>query len=63
VFILAVILLVAAWMRDEQRRAPAEDKRVEPERAAINERAARLAQRKVAEAGGDQPSGGTGATR
>jgi putative copper resistance protein D len=62
VFIIAVILLVAAWMRDEQRRAPAEDKRVESERAAINERAARLAQRKAA-AAGDQSSGGTGAAR
>ena len=50
VFIIAVILLVAAWMRDEQRRAPAEDKRVEVERAAINERALRLAARKAAEA-------------
>ncbi len=55
VFIVAVILLVAAWMRDEQRRAPAEDKRVEPERAAINERAARLAQRKAAEASDGAP--------
>jgi putative copper resistance protein D len=65
VFIVTVILLVAAWMRDEQRRAPAEDKRVEVERAAINERAARLAQRKAAEAGDSaaQPSGGTGAAR
>ena len=76
IFIATVILLVMAWARDDQRRTPAEDKRVAGERAAINERAARLAERRAAEraavspdtvlpdpAAGGQPSGGSGATR
>jgi cytochrome c oxidase assembly factor CtaG len=79
VFLHAILLLVAGWMRDEERRAPAEDRRLEPERAAIREREARLAARRAAEAGGGlaeaptataaqsspagQASGGTGAAR
>ena len=71
-FLLSVILLVAAWMRAEERRTPSEDRRLEPERAAIREREVRLAARLAAEQGsvgtvraasGDQPSGGTGAPR
>ncbi len=77
-FLSAIVLLVAAWMRDEERRAPAEDRRLEPERAAIREREARLAARRtagaagaggaqgtadVAGAPGGQASGGSGASR
>jgi putative copper resistance protein D len=50
-FLLSVILLVAAWMRDEERRTPSEDRRLEPERAAIREREVRLASRLAAEQG------------
>ena len=50
VFIAAVVLLTMAWMRFEQRQTVGEDRRLEPERAAIRERAARLAERKAAEA-------------
>ncbi len=49
-FIAAVILLVAAWMRDEERRTVGEDRRLEAERAAIREREARLAARLAGEA-------------
>ena len=48
-FLSAVILLVYAWMRDEERRTPGEDRRVEAERAAIREREAKLAARLAAE--------------
>jgi putative copper resistance protein D len=49
-FITAVILLVLAWMRDEDRRAITEDRRLDAERAAIREREVALAARR-AEAG------------
>ncbi len=52
-FLSAIVLLVAGWMRDEERRAPAEDRRLEPERAAIREREARLAARRASELGGE----------
>lgn len=54
-FIGAVILLVAAWMRAEERRTVGEDRRLEADRAAIREREARLAARLAAEA--EQASG------
>jgi putative copper resistance protein D len=50
-FLTAVILLVVAWMRDEDRRTIGEDRRLQPEEAAIRERAAQLAARRAAEAG------------
>ena len=50
-FITAVILLVLAWMRDEDRRSLTEDRRLEAERAAIREREVALAARRGAEAG------------
>ncbi len=50
VFLAALILLVAVWMRDEERRSVGEDRRLEGERAAIREREARLAARRAAEA-------------
>lgn len=57
VFIGAVILLVAAWMRDDERRAVGEDRRLAAERAAIREREVRLAARLAAEA---EQGGGPG---
>jgi putative membrane protein len=50
VFLTMVILLVLAWMRDEERRTVGEDRRLGAEEAAIRERAARLAARRAAEA-------------
>jgi cytochrome c oxidase assembly factor CtaG len=59
-FIAAVILLVWAWMREEERRSVGEDRRLEAERAAIREREQRLAARRAAEAAGSEtgPTGG-----
>ena len=51
VFLTMVILLVWAWMRDEERRTVGEDRRLGAEEAAIRERAARLAERRAAESG------------
>jgi cytochrome c oxidase assembly factor CtaG len=48
-FLGIVVLLVAAWFRDEDRRLVGEDRRLEAERAAIRERAERLATRRAAE--------------
>jgi cytochrome c oxidase assembly factor CtaG len=50
-FLIAVILLVAVWMRDEDRRTAGEDRRLEAERAAIRDREMVLAARRAAEAG------------
>ena len=61
VFLGAVGLLLVAWMRAEERGVVAEDRRLEPERAAIREREAKLAARRATESG--QASGGTGAAR
>jgi hypothetical protein len=38
-----VLLLVAAWMRHEERDAPAAERRADAQRAALSERAAELA--------------------
>jgi cytochrome c oxidase assembly factor CtaG len=46
VFILAILVVVAAWMRHEERDAPAADRRTAAARALINERADRLARAK-----------------
>jgi putative copper resistance protein D len=45
VFIAAILLVVAAWMRHEERDAPAAERRAEPERRRIAERAEALAAR------------------
>jgi cytochrome c oxidase assembly factor CtaG len=45
VFISAILLIVAGWMRHEERDASAADRRAEPARRAIAERADRLAER------------------
>ncbi len=58
VFIAMVIALTWAWMRAEERRNVGEERRLEPERAAIREREVRLAARRAAEAaaaGGTEP--------
>jgi len=57
VFLTVVILLVWAWMRDDERRTVGEDRRLEPERAAIREREVRLAARRVAEAAAREGGG------
>jgi putative copper resistance protein D len=66
-FLAALIMLIAVWMRQEERRSVGEDRRLEPERAAIREREAMLAARRAAEAAevlaADQASGGIGASR
>jgi putative copper resistance protein D len=55
VFLAVVILLVLAWMRDDERRSVGEDRRLAGEESAIRERAARLAARKAAEGPGAVP--------
>ncbi|HYO42991.1 MAG TPA: cytochrome c oxidase assembly protein [Candidatus Limnocylindrales bacterium] len=57
VFLTVVILLVWAWMRDDERRVVGEDRRLEPERAAIREREVRLAARRAAETAARQDGG------
>jgi cytochrome c oxidase assembly factor CtaG len=56
-FLTAVVLLVLAWMRHEERRTVGEDRRLEADRAAIREREGRLATRLAAEAGEPTTSG------
>ena len=46
VFIAAVLAVVAAWMRHEDRDAPAAERRADAQRAALGERADKLARRK-----------------
>ena len=58
VFIGAVILLVLAWMRDDERRTVGEDRRLAGERAAIREREVKLAARLA----GEGPAAAAGAT-
>ena len=43
VFIVAILLVVAAWMRNEERDTSAAERRADAQRAAIRERADRLA--------------------
>ncbi len=57
VFIAAVILLVLGLMHDDERQTVGEDRRLEPERAAIREREVRLAARRAAEAGAGSGAG------
>ena len=56
VFILGILVIVAAWMRHEERDTRAADRRVDLERAALRERADRLA---LAREGAGQASGGS----
>ena len=48
-FVAAIGAILAGWMRHADRTAAADDRRVDPERAAIREREARLAERIAAE--------------
>lgn len=43
IFIAAVLVIVAAWMRHADRDAPAADRRADADRARIRERADQLA--------------------
>jgi putative copper resistance protein D len=43
VFIGAILAIVAAWMRHEEANAPADERRADVQRAALNERADKLA--------------------
>jgi putative membrane protein len=60
VFLTMVILLVFAWMRDEERRTVGEDRRLGAEEAAIRERATRLAARRAAEGAESAEAAGAG---
>ena len=48
IFIAAIMVIVAVWMRHEDRDAPAADRRADAARAALRERADRLAERRAA---------------
>jgi putative copper resistance protein D len=50
-FICAVLAVVAAWMRHEERDAPAAERRADAQRAAISERADELARSRERNAG------------
>jgi len=50
-FLAAIILLVHAWIQDDEKRTEVEDRRLDAERAAIRERQTKLAARLAAEAG------------
>lgn len=52
-FLFAVIALIAAWMRKEERDAPREDARVAAQRAEMRRREVALAERLAAERGRD----------
>ena len=57
VFIVAILLVVAAWMRHEERDTFAAERRADIQRAALRERADRLAQRAGAGSGAATGSG------
>ena len=62
-FLAAIILLVYAWIQDDERRMVTEDRRLDAERAAIREREVKLAARRAAEAeeAGGSAAGGSAA--
>ncbi len=55
VLIASILTIVAVWMRDEERRTPAADRRADAKRAAIRANEARLAGRRLDE--GQLPDG------
>jgi hypothetical protein len=57
VFIVAVLAVVAAWMRHEERDAPAAERRADAARAALSERADALARSRAGPATGGAPKG------
>jgi cytochrome c oxidase assembly factor CtaG len=63
VFLGMVVLLVLAWMRDDERRTVGEDRRLAAEEAAIRERAARLAARRATEGAAEAVQDGRGPGR
>ena len=54
-FLVAIVAVVAAWMRHEERTAADADRRADAARAAIGGRAEALAERRRREGAGDQP--------
>jgi putative membrane protein len=56
-FVTALVLVVLAWMRAEDRTAAADDARVAREQAAVEERATLLAERRAREAAAPQGIG------
>jgi len=59
-FIGAIFGVIAAWMRHDQRDAPAAERRADVERARISERADRLARTRAAAAAGGANQAGSG---
>jgi len=59
-FIGAILGIVAAWMRHDQRDAPAAERRADVARARLRERADQLARTRAAAAGGAGPSNQAG---
>ena len=57
-FLASIILVVAAWLRDEERRTARTEGRVDAERAVIRQREERLAARLAAERAGEGPERG-----
>jgi putative copper resistance protein D len=53
VLITAILAVVAAWMRHEERDAPAAERRADAERARLRERADRLAESRAGRGDGD----------
>jgi len=60
VFIVALLVLIAAWMRHEQRAEPAADRRADLERARLGERADQLARTRAVAAGAGANQAGSG---
>jgi putative membrane protein len=60
VFIVALLVLIAAWMRHEQREEPAADRRADLERARLGERADQLARTRAVAAGAAANQAGSG---
>ena len=57
-FISAILLVVAAWMRHDERRTLETEARVDEQRAALASRAAALAARRADDALAAQPGSG-----
>jgi len=60
VFILAILAVVAAWMRHAERDAPAADRRADAQRARLRERADHLAADQLAAGGASAGRSGAG---
>jgi putative membrane protein len=62
-FIVAILAVVAAWMRHEERDTNAAERRADAKRAAIRERADQLAQARAASAAAQPGSGESSSSR